>query len=225
MARYGKIGGVVLAAACIVFGLAIGATAAVAAGSAKDGSAGKTECVWSMDLDCALCHEREWTGIYGDDAAGGSEGAKVEDGGPADKGTDAGVAVIENYGAMHADRFSLECTSCHSDEEGMERGHAKLNSGKQAKRLKKTSVGSDVCLACHDQKDLAAGTAGLEVLIDNEGTVVNPHDLPDVADHTAIACTDCHKVHAGCDRTINQTAMATCTGCHHTGTFECGTCH
>lgn len=62
----------------------------------------------------------------------------------------AEAAIIENYGAMHADRFLLGCIFCHSDEEGMERGRAKLNSGKQAKRLKKTSVGSGMCLSCHD---------------------------------------------------------------------------
>lgn len=53
MTSYGKVGGVALVAACIVFALVVGSATAVAAGSARDESADGTGYVWSMDLDCA----------------------------------------------------------------------------------------------------------------------------------------------------------------------------
>ncbi len=237
-----KVGVSTLVLALALCGSAVGVTAASAAGSAKDDA--KTDYVWSMDLDCSLCHEKEWASIYGDasvEAADGDTEAVPEAGEKAadqadtadesdvEQASDAAGATDENpieaYGALHAENFAFECTTCHSDEEGMAEAHAKLNNGRESKRLKKTSVDSEMCLTCHDQEALAEATADVEVLVDNEGTVVNPHDLPDVADHAGISCTSCHKVHTGADRTLEQTANATCTNCHHTGTYECGTCH
>ena len=53
--------------------------------------------------------------------------------------------------------------------------------------------------------------------------MVNPHDLPEGADHAKIDCLDCHTAHKA--QEASETALNTCTGCHHTGVFECGTCH
>ncbi len=55
------------------------------------------------------------------------------------------------------------------------------------------------------------------------GTVVNPHALPEVEDHADITCGSCHQMHS--DKPIDRTARATCNSCHHAGVFECGTCH
>ena len=221
-----------LALVIAALGCATGGTVALAAGSTKSG-ADQTEYVWSMDLDCSLCHQKEWESIYG---APSTESAMDTDSNDVPSSTaenDKGGASssteretsIEAYGALHAHDFELACTTCHADEQGMEAAHAKLNNGREAKRLKKTSVDSELCLTCHDQKALAEATADVDVLTDSEGTVVNPHDLPDVADHATISCTDCHKVHTAETKTLEQTAMTACTNCHHADVFECGTCH
>ena len=137
----------------------------------------------------------------------------------------AGDYTIEQYAAMHVESLSFNCTTCHVESEGLDKAHAKLNSGKTAKRLKKTEVGSELCTTCHVQEDLAAATADYQGLVDSNGTVVNPHDLPEVEDHESIVCTDCHKAHKADDKTVADNASSTCTSCHHAGVFECGTCH
>lgn len=70
---------------------------------------------------------------------------------------------------------------------------------------------------------LAALTADSEALVDAEGTVVNPHALPEGSSHEAITCTDCHKVHAEADPA--KAALGKCRSCHHEDVFECYTCH
>ena len=62
-------------------------------------------------------------------------------------------------------------------------------------------------------------------LTDDEGTVVNPHDVPANADHegAGISCSSCHKVHTA--EGAAQTAPTVCKNCHHHGVYECGTCH
>ena len=59
----------------------------------------------------------------------------------------------------------------------------------------KTAVDDAVCASCHNAADLAAKTTESAVLTDSEGTVVNPHDLPENEDHAATKCTSCHKMH------------------------------
>ena len=70
---------------------------------------------------------------------------------------------------------------------------------------------------------LILATADCTVLTDEEGRVVNPHDLPATAEHQAIVCVDCHKGHTTKD--LAETALATCTICHHENVFACYTCH
>ena len=79
------------------------------------------------------------------------------------------------------------------------------------------------CTTCHNPDDVKAATEDSVVLTDENGTVVNPHDLPEGADHAKIDCLDCHTAHKA--QEASETALNTCTGCHHTGVFECGTCH
>lgn len=224
---------------------ALAVSTAFAAGSSE-----KLE--WSIDLDCTQCHAAEAAslgildgqdgaaevdGAEGQEAAAGQLGAAAEAGGSA-SGETGGQAAddssagsgpdemtgLEGYAAMHAQSLGLDCTTCHVDSDKLAKAHKRLNSGKEATRLKKTSVGSDVCLTCHDQESLAEATADCTILTDSEGTTVNPHDLPAVDEHTSVACVSCHEVHTS-DESLAQTSKATCGSCHHAGVYECGTCH
>ena len=73
------------------------------------------------------------------------------------------------------------------------------------------------------QEDLAAKTEACAILTDANGTVVNPHALPENEDHTTIDCGSCHSMHS--DDTIEDTAKKACKGCHHMDVYECNTCH
>ena len=135
----------------------------------------------------------------------------------------AHLAEVTAYGPMHAENFGLTCTTCHQDSDELAAGHKKLNNGKEAKRLKKSTVSSEICVTCHPEEDLVEATADYVALVDGKGTVVNPHDRPDVESHEGIQCMDCHTVHSG--KQIQEAAMTTCLSCHHAGVFECNTCH
>ncbi len=78
--------------------------------------------------------------------------------------------------------------------------------------------------ALPEKTQLIAATADSEVLTDSEGTVVNPHDLPDSMNHNKIACVDCHKIH-DTEADLAKTASKKCTSCHHQNIYECYTCH
>ena len=52
---------------------------------------------------------------------------------------------------------------------------------------------------------------------------MNPHDLPENADHETVTCGSCHDMHASDD--IAETAQKACISCHHMGIYECNTCH
>lgn len=150
---------------------------------------------WSADAACQVCHATEYASL-----------------------SDSSCTV-----SLHS---SLSCTDCHADEDGLVEAHADvtLSDTDGASRLKTTEVSEDTCLACHGSyESLAELTEDSTVLTDNEGTVVNPHDIPDVEDHEDITCTDCHEMHTS--SSIEETAMDRCTDCHHQTVFECGTCH
>lgn len=126
-------------------------------------------------------------------------------------------AADPNGGAM--------CSSCHTDEGALAEVHEGATSeDKMPKRLKHTAVSAESCEACHPGLDeLAAKTVDSAVLTDSNGTVVNPHDLPDNERHQDIVCGDCHAVHESGG--VQETAPKACTSCHHAGAYECGTCH
>lgn len=212
-------------------------------------AAAATEYEWSMDLDCTLCHQKEVVSLEsGEEAAAEKEvdakeapaskdttnNKDTEDEPAAGKATDQEPARpsvgettedsgIADYAAMHVATFGFECATCHVESEGLEAGHKKLNSGKEAKRLRKSEVDASFCTDCHQIEELAEATATYTGLTDANGTCVNPHDLPAGESHESVLCTDCHQVHS--EKTLNETAVTTCNGCHHAGVFECGTCH
>ena len=80
------------------------------------------------------------------------------------------------------------------------------------------------CAPCHATEDLIAATAESVTLTDDNGTVVNPHDLPAVADHEGVLCSTCHKGHE-LSESIARTAQRACISCHHAYVYSCYTCH
>lgn len=249
--------------ATTALGLLLGAvpigSALAASGSASDG--GKTDYVWSTDLDCALCHEAQAASAEAAVApdlaaqkpaqeegasqgeaekaaessdAKGAEGAADEKGSQGEGGSkdvapadDEHAAAITAYAAMHATDLGFDCFTCHSDAKGLEEAHdaKKLNSGKEARRLKKTEVSSEFCQGCHDQEALVEATADYPGLVDKGGLVVNPHDLPQNDSHDGLDCVSCHAAHPEEGAAIQDQAMNQCISCHHAEVFECGTCH
>lgn len=80
------------------------------------------------------------------------------------------------------------------------------------------------CASCHDLDDIREATKDSAVLTDVNGTVVNPHDLPEVAEHAEVVCAGCHKTHEVTESTAKSAARA-CASCHHADVYECYTCH
>lgn len=158
--------------------------------------AGQVEAVafeWTSDSDCSMCHEKE-SSSQQDDAC---------------------------LASTHQD---VACSTCHADQSGLEAAHEGAQpDGKGASALEKTTVAEAACTSCHDAADLATKTADSVVLTDSEGTVVNPHDLPENDDHAATECTSCHKMHSSTG--VEKTATRYCKSCHHTDVYQCYTCH
>lgn len=198
---------------------------AMAFGMVSLANAAQTEYKWSMDLDCALCHAKEAASLGLTAAAeeGTADGAKADAGMTDEELGSAHTTEVADYAQMHVQNFKFECATCHIESEGLEKAHKKLNSGKEATRLKKSAVDDSICLTCHQPEKLVEATAGYTGLTDTKGTTVNPHELPKVENHETIQCVDCHQVHS--EKAITETAIAVCNSCHHAGVFECGTCH
>lgn len=140
----------------------------------------------------------------------------------ADDPDDFSDADGELLGARHG--FAA-CTSCHADEKGLGKVHKRVDASSAApKRLKKTGVDEGFCLTCHGERSaLAALTAEVDVLTDDNGLTVNPHDLPGNVEHGGIGCESCHYMHAG--KSAEELAVSLCSSCHHEGVYECFTCH
>lgn len=149
---------------------------------------------WAEKADCAVCHSVEGDSLEDKECAASLHGA-----------------------------LDLTCVSCHMDDALIDVHEKASATAKVPKKLKKTAVAVEVCASCHDAEGLAEITADSEVLTDDEGTVVNPHDLPDVKDHAQIGCGDCHRLHAS--KSAASVADALCLSCHHEDVYECGTCH
>ena len=79
------------------------------------------------------------------------------------------------------------------------------------------------CTTCHNLDDVKAATEDSVVLTDENGTVVNPHAIPDAKEHKDISCQSCHKMHA--ESKPASLAPTLCQDCHHEDVYECYTCH
>lgn len=127
----------------------------------------------------------------------------------------------ECLASRHGD---ISCSSCHSDPV-LKEVHASAGvSDKMPKRLKKSEVTKEVCLGCHeaDIETLSSDSSAISVT-DVNGLSVNPHALPSGEKHDEVNCSDCHAMHQ--DTPLQDQADALCKSCHHTGVFECYTCH
>lgn len=80
-----------------------------------------------------------------------------------------------------------------------------------------------LCLGCHEREALVEAAAECELLTDEKGITVNPHDVPDNEGHAELSCMSCHEVHEPAP--VEERAPEVCTDCHHAKVYACGTCH
>lgn len=149
---------------------------------------------FSEDADCAVCHTKEGESMTDPDMPASNHEA-------------------------------LDCTTCHAGVDELAEVHDGVAYGdKTSKRLKKTEVDTASCETCHGSlEELAEITVDCEILSDTNGTVVNPHALPENEDHATVDCSSCHSMHK--DKPLETTAKKACKGCHHMDVYECNTCH
>lgn len=121
----------------------------------------------------------------------------------------------------HAD-LNYGCTDCHTDATALAKAHENSSTGTPAGKLKRTDVSEETCLACHESKEVLAQKTA-DVMLSDGTRDVNPHALPSSKDHDGLPCTDCHVSHV--QSNALDEAKGTCLSCHHSGVFECGTCH
>ena len=149
---------------------------------------------WTYDLDCAACHEKEATSF-------------------------------DNDKCLAAKHEALACQMCHSDEEKLVEAHGAITAKTASPTaLVSTKIDTEkTCELCHDVEKLPELTEDSVVLTDDNGTVVNPHAIPDNDKHADTTCVSCHKMHS--TTALEKTATRYCKGCHHAGVYECNTCH
>lgn len=133
----------------------------------------------------------------------------------------------ENCLAGNPEHADVTCLDCHVKDKALEGAHRRLSAdSKEADSLKRTSVDDQTCLTsdCHASEDVAASISPDALLVDANGTKVNPHEIHEIGQsHGDIKCTDCHQTHKE-DETL-QVASDKCISCHHENVYECGTCH
>lgn len=151
---------------------------------------------WSMQSSCTTCHNTE-----------------------EQSGQDTNTTYAAHY-------KMLECTTCHTDDDGtLSRAHEGIDGKEPPTRLKRTEVAASVCEGCHSRDEIASATASLDVLKDDSGTVVNPHALPSTEGHVGITCESCHVMHDS-STNASQRAPELCRSCHHAGVYvSCKNCH
>ncbi len=148
---------------------------------------------WSADSDCATCHSTQHASL--------ADGASLA--------------------ALHPDQT---CTDCHVDVEGLAGAHEGVAIGDtEPKRLKETDIERSLCQSCHVADEIVALAEDCTALTDSNGTVVNPHVLPDNDSHNDIECFDCHSAHEAAP--AETSARDVCLNCHHHDIYECYTCH
>lgn len=152
---------------------------------------------WDTSADCSVCHQKEQDSYAGTTA----------------------ITLVHNA-------QGLTCLTCHADSSALSAAHEKATSAsKPPTRLRTTKVEQTTCLDCHGSlESLAQASAECTVLTDTEGTVVNPHAVPENNDHAiVVSCVSCHAVHTG--ETVEVTANGLCLRCHHENVYSCYTCH
>ena len=149
--------------------------------------------IWSPKMDCAFCHT--------------SEAASFNE---------------EMAASFHSDQ---DCVACHDDPDVIAEAHAEIsmNDTLPTKLSLAAIIPDDLCESCHSLEDLSQATVSSTILTDENGTTVNPHNLPEAHQGQKVSCNDCHVMHKTYD--ITSSAPNTCITCHHENVYECGTCH
>lgn len=149
---------------------------------------------WAEGADCVACHEV-----------------------PAKSLDDETCAA-----SLHT-TLGLGCTDCHADDALIDIHSKAKPDAKAPTKLKKSELSVETCATCHPSEALVEATADSDALTDSEGTVVNPHAIPDAKEHKDISCQSCHKMHA--ESKPASLAPTLCQDCHHEDVYECYTCH
>ena len=142
---------------------------------------------------------------------------------------DSEVASAQNELCLAGieDHQDIGCLDCHTKDKALEGAHRKLSAdSKEADSLKRTEVTDQTCLNedCHNYDEMIANIPDDKLLVDANGTTVNPHEIHNVGtSHGDIKCSDCHLTHK--EGEAYQTATDKCLSCHHENVYECGTCH
>ena len=217
----------VAAGAAFVFGCAVALPAqqSLAAGDSDKEVVEISDYAWTPEDDCTMCHQKETETLEKDNRLVSKHAAllactdchnNLDVDGMA-SGSDAADGSAAAEGPKHSANI-LELKT-------LEQVHEGVTSTKDPKkgRLYSTEVVDDTCLTCHQRDALIEATADCETLKDADGTVVNPHDIPSTEAHDSrILCVTCHGMHSKED---SWAAYRTCTSCHHSEIWECGTCH
>ena len=156
-----------------------------------------------IDRSCTTCHATETATV-----------------------TDAKLMAKVHYDEAPGSKMGEKCAYCHTQTTILANLHADIMAPSTTvlRNLKHTVINEASCLAsgCHVKSELAARTVNSRELVDLDGTVVNPHDVPtNVADHAGMNCLSCHTSHRV------QSAISFCQTCHHEHemTFTCFICH
>lgn len=156
------------------------------------------EFAWTPDADCSMCHT--------------TESASMTD---------------QSCLASTHEKEGNTCATCHTDTAGLEKAHEGATpelAEKKATKLRDTTIDENSCFSCHGSyEELASETADSTVLADSQGTVVNPHAIPDSEDHADTDCSSCHVMHS--DEPDTESAPEYCISCHHANVYQCHTCH
>lgn len=130
--------------------------------------------------------------------------------------------------STHANEGTV-CATCHANSDSLAKTHEGATPELAQKKKavagpSSADIDETACFSCHGSyQELAAATAESVVLVDTDGTVANPHALPETEDHAAATCASCHVMHA--DEPVAESAPAYCASCHHAGVYTCNTCH
>ncbi len=134
--------------------------------------------------------------------------------------------AAEATAASRCEAFSSvdrPCQPCHGDASALRAAHELPFARSESSGLRRTDMDDSACSGCHDAALLAAATFSQELLSDADGTLANPHALPETEGHASIGCADCHNPHSAVP--IGESSKELCLSCHHQNVYECYTCH
>lgn len=233
-----------LALCCLVMP-GIGSAESVQKSAADAGEA----FVWSVESDCAACHEKQASSFEhgaadasqdtddqqaGKDAEKAGADAKDENGASSaeekasSSGTPAWLAAMAgNAGDTAADEAStlasthvgIACVTCHSDEKGLTEAHKDATGPKQVRRLSYTYVETETCLSCHGSWEDLAEKTADCTLLTDSQGTVVN---PHAAPQTHIAGVDGEKPYLSCYQCHDMHGTKTV---EEQATYTCQGCH